>query len=157
MTIVALCVRAQAAALAVIRGEQVVEVQRCFLHHFRSRGTRLAAISAAMHGLVQDYRVDAIVMEEGCALAGSAAHVRSLHQMSLRTVLGAMTGKQRSYAKAFAIVLAKHPKLRNLVTTLSGQNGIALTERRRNVSLLAVALGLAMQGRNTKASVEQIN
>lgn len=153
--LVAACIRCRCLAITVLSGDQVLEVVSHRLDSAKRRGHAADFVSR----LVNDYAPEAVVLETEKSLSESnqlptytkyQIHIVTLAQAK-RTLL---TGNDCSHRTLFQHLLRQHPNLQRLVKVLPITDQIAMTERWRTVSLLAVALGLAAQASLSTTSKE---
>lgn len=137
----AICQRFGVLALAVVASDQLLEVRRTFKGNNDATGQEMMSLQDLAH----DYGLTDVVVEPGCTLCSNLAHtglnqqILTLEEAKLR-LLGKLGA---THAELCQRLIQDHQKLARFVTILPLTGRVAMSQRRRIVSLLAVAMGLA--------------
>jgi hypothetical protein len=139
--------RAGCLAVAVLHGTEVIEVRRRRLDDYRGDTRK---VNRLVLEVARDYESALLVVEPHASLFRSAGTRRIIPRVRVldleqarRLLLGDAAAP--SNRALFDQVVREHPQLRRFVTVLAGTGRVAVSERRRTVVLIAVALALAAQ------------
>lgn len=141
--LLAACYRSPYLAMAVLQGDEVIEVRRHRLGRHRAK----AVVRQHIATLANAYHVNRVTVEPATlahrALMGTA-HTR-VRLVSLKAVKDQLLPEleARTNSALMARLIADHPQWRRLFRHWPKSGLMATTDTWRTVALLAIALGLA--------------
>lgn len=143
--VLALAIRAGVAALVVLNGERVVDVNRLDLLKYLARKRRLVLVDAVQQ-LASDFAVNTVVAEpttlRRLRLRSPRLTIKRLTlTIAASTILG--TNEPARNGAIYNEIVRQLPKLARHVTIVARTGDVSVLDRRRTVVLLAAALGLA--------------
>lgn len=156
-----IAVRAGVVAIVVLNGRTIIDVVRCTVRARETSTTdKHAHVINMIRALAVDYGATTIVVEPASPLL-DALRRSGLHPL----VMTVVEAKDRllpkddphTHAVLFEHLLCDHPELARFVTLLPGRPCLAISERGKTVVLLAGALGLAFENKQTLSSSKQSN
>ncbi len=141
--ILAAAVRSQHLVITVLSKGEILEVRR---HVLPSGARTCPALLRHIREAAEDFDATMLVVEPGTPCC-SAATDSGLDTLRLRMIevknLFLPSGTPRTHEALFEEILKAHPRVSRLVRLVPGTFRVSLTERKKTVSLLSLALGFA--------------
>lgn len=136
------CYRSPWLALVPFKGDQVLEVRTRRIRGLQADRT----VDTMVAQLASDYAVTGIIIEPESRLEVAAQraglHIRLLSLAEAKATL-LDDGEGQTHQRLFRHLVRKHPALQRLASILPVTGSVSTTDRRGQVTLIAVALGLA--------------